>query len=224
VSVTTPLGMSFDGQADKGYYVMVCREGKNAAATGVIVAGQKILSVNGQALDGLDKKGVVSLIKGSPGQCALELLPDPEGFAALNKALADKTAGVGGATPQPQPPGGHACSPDCSGNGRGGSSHSLKRGSPGAGCSCSNQDTAGVGNVIAASAAIPLANSALYAPGCGLGMTPAYPSAHHVGAGGLQAMSDDPRAMPFNGMVGGGIVGGGMGGAAAGGGNDMMID
>ena len=104
VSVTTPLGMSFDGQADKGYYVMVCREGKNAAATGVIVAGQKILSVNGQALDGLDKKGVVSLIKGSPGQCALELLLDPEGFAALNKALADKTAGVGGATPQPQPP------------------------------------------------------------------------------------------------------------------------
>jgi len=108
VSVPTPLGMAFDGQADTGFYVKTCREGKNAAATGVIVEGQKILSVNGQKLDGLDKKTVTNLIKGSPGECALELRPDPKGFAAFNKVREDQKAAMGGGAPPqasaPAPP------------------------------------------------------------------------------------------------------------------------
>lgn len=123
------------------------------------------------------------------------------------------------AAPQSQPSGAHQRSPEYSGSAR-------KRGSPGAGCSCSNQDTAGAGNVVSAATGNPLVSSALYAPGGVRGMAPpTYPGGHHVGMPGMQPMADDPRAMPFNGMVGGGMVGGGMGGAAAGGGgSDMMID
>jgi hypothetical protein len=61
-------------KANTGFRVTVCREGSNALKSGVVEAGQQILRVNGSALDRMDKKEVMQLIKASnQGLCTVRV-------------------------------------------------------------------------------------------------------------------------------------------------------
>ena len=101
ISVTCglPIGMSFDGTASHGYYVKSAKPGGNAAATGKVEPGLRIISCNGTLLAGMDKKQVVAVVKSSQGQCLLEFKKDAEGLAAYQNRHSN--GGGGGADQAP---------------------------------------------------------------------------------------------------------------------------
>ena len=69
--VDTPLGLSFDGSASKGYTVTKVRPGSNAASAG-IAAGMTIITINGTLVRLLEKSAVTAAIKASKGVCIVE--------------------------------------------------------------------------------------------------------------------------------------------------------
>lgn len=72
--IATPLGISFRKEAGK-YVVTKVRPGGNAELTGRVVPGMVIVSINGHGVRGMEKAGIVHLIKSGPddGDCAVEL-------------------------------------------------------------------------------------------------------------------------------------------------------
>ena len=91
--VTTPLGMSFDGAASKGYFVTKVKPGSNAAKAGV-AASMTLLSVNGTPTLTLEKLAVTAAIKASKGVCVIEAKPDAAGHDAFKAARAETNSKV----------------------------------------------------------------------------------------------------------------------------------
>eukprot|EP00039_Didymoeca_costata_P011470 m.161016 g.161016 ORF g.161016 m.161016 type:complete len:1133 (-) comp15183_c0_seq1:8034-11432(-) len=81
VLLEPPLQFSFDGTPELGYYVIRTIEDGTADRHGV-VAGLRILSVNGSPTVGVDKAQLARLMKKSD-RCAFIFLWDPNGAAAI---------------------------------------------------------------------------------------------------------------------------------------------
>ena len=64
-SVPTPLGMSFDGTPELGYYILKIKPGSNAEQSGTLAVGHRFVKVNGKPVKGIQKADVVALIKAS---------------------------------------------------------------------------------------------------------------------------------------------------------------
>lgn len=62
VLLKSPLGVSIDGDETHGIFVTTTKRGGNAALSGVVKEGMKIISINGQKVEGMSKKGVVALV------------------------------------------------------------------------------------------------------------------------------------------------------------------
>jgi hypothetical protein len=58
-TIQLPIGITFGGNAKMGFYITNCKPGLNAARSGVLKAGQRIISANGNTLEGLEKPAVV---------------------------------------------------------------------------------------------------------------------------------------------------------------------
>jgi len=89
VSIKKPLGLTFNGKVGKFEILKVKPEG-NAAATGYVIPGMLIVSVNGTSTEGLASKvEVTALIKETVGPvCKLELLADPNAVVEAGAACA----------------------------------------------------------------------------------------------------------------------------------------
>ena len=81
LSLESPLGMSFDGTKDRGFYVTKVKPGGNAELNGSIKVGMRFTSINAESVYGLGKKDVTALIKASVGPCNIELVTDEDAFA-----------------------------------------------------------------------------------------------------------------------------------------------
>jgi hypothetical protein len=104
VTVAMPMGMSFEGDGARGFYVKACKPGGNAAKSDQITPGLRIAGVAGSAIGpDMTKKDVVKIIKASSdaGQITLQLKDDAAGFAAFQ---ADKYAASAPPSPMPSAP------------------------------------------------------------------------------------------------------------------------
>merc|ERR1711935_893238 len=63
VSMAPPLGISVNGDADAGVFITKVKDEGAAKASGVVEAGMKIISINGQNVVGKDKKAVAGVMK-----------------------------------------------------------------------------------------------------------------------------------------------------------------
>ena len=87
VTVKTPLGISFDGNAAHGMFVTKVKDGGNGAKTGEMDVGMRILSVNGKECAGLEKKDVVAIVKGQKDRCEMLLLIDIDSYRRFRHKL-----------------------------------------------------------------------------------------------------------------------------------------
>lgn len=101
VSVPTPLGIGFK-RVENGFVVSKVKPGGNAEEEGGIEVGTKILTVNGNATDGLLKEEVSALIKASKEQvCVLKICDPPARKSSIYLGFEDDSSAVGGAPPSP---------------------------------------------------------------------------------------------------------------------------
>jgi S1-C subfamily serine protease len=96
VSVPPPLGCGFAGNAQYGCFISKVNPDSNASQVAGIQAGCRIIKINGTATAGLDKKACTALVKNGTGACDIEMVHDPQGFAAFNAAKDAATGGGGG--------------------------------------------------------------------------------------------------------------------------------
>ena len=82
VMVPIPMGMSIEGLPEAGWFVDQCEQGGAAAATGVIKPGQRVLSINGEDLDGMEHAEIMDMIASSGNTCTLTVLSDEAGLKA----------------------------------------------------------------------------------------------------------------------------------------------
>ena len=71
VSVAPPFGIRLNGSAEAGIFVVGMTERGNAAATGQIKVGSRILEVSGTGVLGFPKPDVVALLKAADGPTTL---------------------------------------------------------------------------------------------------------------------------------------------------------
>ena len=114
IDVPTPLGLSFDGYPDAGYFVTKVKPGGNAEATGKFKVGQRIVSFNKKNLNGMAKKAIVQIVKDATGSVTVKWKKDDTGYQNYLSLKAAKDSG-GGATAAPAP-----AKPAASGGGGGG--------------------------------------------------------------------------------------------------------
>ena len=97
VEVAWPMGMSFDGNASAGFYVLGLKPGSNAEATGKITVGLKFDRVNGTAVANKSKQDIVALIKSGAGpKVSVVFAQDTAGYQAFSAA---KNSGGGPTDP-----------------------------------------------------------------------------------------------------------------------------
>ena len=72
--VETPLGLKFNGPADRGYVVSFIKDESNAEASG-ITPGMRIHSIDGTRVAGLQKADVMGLLQSSTGRVILIMAP-----------------------------------------------------------------------------------------------------------------------------------------------------
>ena len=84
VTMAPPLGISVNGDAAAGVFVTKVKDEGAAKASGVVVAGMKILSIDGNNVVGKDKKAVVAVMKTISGAVPF-VLAKPEPGAKLPK-------------------------------------------------------------------------------------------------------------------------------------------
>ena len=87
IVVKTPLGLSFDGTAVYGCFVTKVKDGGNAAGTGEIDVGMRIVAANGKDCEGLEKKDIVTIVKKQAGTCDLILRVDIVGYQRFRHKL-----------------------------------------------------------------------------------------------------------------------------------------
>ena len=95
IDIVSPMGMSFDGNAETGFYVTKIKPGSNAEQTGKLSVGLKIDRVNSKSIGELSKADVVSLIKSGTGPTVnVVFKKDDAGYQAFRSAKETGTAAV----------------------------------------------------------------------------------------------------------------------------------
>merc|ERR1719272_817939 len=73
-SLEKPLGMSFDGSKKAGLYITKLKEGGAAEGNKMIHPQMKILKINGDSAEGMNKKAVTEMVKNAEGTVELTLV------------------------------------------------------------------------------------------------------------------------------------------------------
>ena len=94
VALAAPFGMGIKGSPAHGMFISRVAPGKNAAQSGKVSVGMRLISVNDKSLDGLDKGTVLGRLKAATGVNKFKLFPDPEGWATCQREadMSSKTA------------------------------------------------------------------------------------------------------------------------------------
>eukprot|EP00039_Didymoeca_costata_P015995 m.279354 g.279354 ORF g.279354 m.279354 type:complete len:1428 (+) comp16321_c1_seq34:142-4425(+) len=86
IVINKPLGLSFDGNGDIGFFVTKVKPGGNAESSGKIGVGAKITEVLGVDPNQYTKKELTARIKSYEGEVTLKVANDPNGFAAFQES------------------------------------------------------------------------------------------------------------------------------------------
>ena len=102
VSVSPPFGLKLHGDAARGIYVGAVSPGSNAAEAGLIHTGHRVVAIDGTDVTGLDKPGVVRLLRAADGPTALSFEADAEGYRRKFPPAPAAAAGAGARQQQQQ--------------------------------------------------------------------------------------------------------------------------